>query len=813
MEEVASLGGERKVLRECELVKGALAAALASAQPGSPVDVESVDCQSPIMEEVTENIPDHEVSEESALVRSMSGNSSDETPNKSLNKPSIKILPASDPTPESSPKPTETTSKDDVTIKGTVSIVEGQFSLQGSWYFQGSDMGKFVHTSSFEDVQPMQQLDEHNLATSQTSSSNEKEEAKTQTLTPTPTPTSIATLSPAPHLETCQGILGSTNLEPVEIKTGLSASIRTGQVRRWSGNFTMLNPAYETKRKKKRSTRKHLTIVESFDWHLEPNSARTTETKETSVVAISALGRNRFGKFSLDGTLNIGTGAFSAVKLYLAPKQAGSGPVNDSVSDDDATVSRASDKSHETKVKSRKSGRAFVYSDDVKGTRCSKRQRTPNRVLKLDASKQSYAFIARHGNGSALKSTARANKSAGASKAQRASSKAGEPHQVGCECSKCTLLDPSLRKDPTVKSAPNMQDIQLVIQQPVDKEKAAHVRKVAKRKTCALVRQFLRNPASIRDFKRSPSTLSRYGSTGSVSMGHDHLSGKKSRDMGSSKGIGRGRSRSKVGSLVHGSRTSAEEQESEQGIKLSSQLYEGGLVDGVRHGIGICVFEDGRVYEGEWRWGQMDGKGRLFNSKMQLIYQGEFSDGHMNGKGTLLCSNGDRFDGDFRDNLFHGFGIHFEVASGSTYRGNWVRGKRSGHGDITLRDGSHYSGEWHNGVWSGRGVLMVKNKCSYEGSFKNGQFEGRGICTYPGKGSFEGTFRLGLKEGRGTYTFPNGAVYEGRFRNDKHEGFGVLKMTKEDSIKVGEDDWIIPVNLPSGLRFVHRAAGFNDDGN
>ena len=43
--------------------------------------------------------------------------------------------------------------------------------------------------------------------------------------------------------------------------------------------------------------------------------------------------------------------------------------------------------------------------------------------------------------------------------------------------------------------------------------------------------------------------------------------------------------------------------------RYKDSLYRGELIDGSRHGLGICVYEIGRVYEGEWGDDKRHGKG------------------------------------------------------------------------------------------------------------------------------------------------------------------------------------------------------------
>jgi hypothetical protein len=75
-------------------------------------------------------------------------------------------------------------------------------------------------------------------------------------------------------------------------------------------------------------------------------------------------------------------------------------------------------------------------------------------------------------------------------------------------------------------------------------------------------------------------------------------------------------------------------------ISNSVGAFEGTCIQGnCSNGYGIFVFDDGRVYEGQWKNGVFDGMGRLvFISSSR--YTGEFKKGLMHGYGKIKLLNG-----------------------------------------------------------------------------------------------------------------------------------------------------------------------------
>lgn len=77
-----------------------------------------------------------------------------------------------------------------------------------------------------------------------------------------------------------------------------------------------------------------------------------------------------------------------------------------------------------------------------------------------------------------------------------------------------------------------------------------------------------------------------------------------------------------------------------------------------------------------------------------------------NGKGTFIDSEGSTYDGDWCDDLQHGYGCETWSQGKIKFEGNYVQGKKNGQGRYEWADGSFYEGEFFNSVFQGEG------KCS-----------------------------------------------------------------------------------------------------
>ena len=64
---------------------------------------------------------------------------------------------------------------------------------------------------------------------------------------------------------------------------------------------------------------------------------------------------------------------------------------------------------------------------------------------------------------------------------------------------------------------------------------------------------------------------------------------------------------------------------------------------------------------------------------------------------TQHYSTGQRYEGEWRDGLFHGRGT-FTFQDGTKHAGLWASGKKHGRGSLVTPDGSVFIGEWSRGL-------------------------------------------------------------------------------------------------------------------
>ena len=88
-------------------------------------------------------------------------------------------------------------------------------------------------------------------------------------------------------------------------------------------------------------------------------------------------------------------------------------------------------------------------------------------------------------------------------------------------------------------------------------------------------------------------------------------------------------------------------------------------------------------------------------------------------------------------NFQNGFKVLW-FSDGSCYAGDWLLGKKSGHGTYSFSPGGVYSGQWLNDLRHGQGRLVKKDGASYAGMWHMGKRSGHGVEVEVNGNRYEG---------------------------------------------------------------------------
>lgn len=148
-------------------------------------------------------------------------------------------------------------------------------------------------------------------------------------------------------------------------------------------------------------------------------------------------------------------------------------------------------------------------------------------------------------------------------------------------------------------------------------------------------------------------------------------------------------------------------------------------------------------WEGPCKDGYADGMGVLnwsLRGEPHGGYEGMMVKGQPNGPGFLLLGDGSSLQGNFKDGLLEGKGIHTS-AKGSKLSATFVAGVAAGIVDYTSPDGNVYHGQWRDNQPDGQGKMRYDAGGSYEGGWQEGEFSGKGVITYPNGVQLEREFQ------------------------------------------------------------------------
>ena len=212
-------------------------------------------------------------------------------------------------------------------------------------------------------------------------------------------------------------------------------------------------------------------------------------------------------------------------------------------------------------------------------------------------------------------------------------------------------------------------------------------------------------------------------------------------------------------------------------------IYEGQLNSHQKpHGLGKMRWKtNGDTYEGTFKNGFPHGIGTMKYSTMQYTYTGDFSHGKRHGIGYLLLSSSELICGQFIENNIEGYCIQYH-SNGDYYEGIMKSNEKNGEGIMRYNNGDVYYGSWFRNQRHGIGRLILSDGVqSYQGTWQYDKFTGRGKVTQYLENSgiltvFEGQFIDGKLNGEGVFTDSVGIYYKGEFLNGQMHGAGELLL-------------------------------------
>jgi len=151
--------------------------------------------------------------------------------------------------------------------------------------------------------------------------------------------------------------------------------------------------------------------------------------------------------------------------------------------------------------------------------------------------------------------------------------------------------------------------------------------------------------------------------------------------------------------------------------------------------------------------------------------------------GTYTWDNGNKYVGEWKDGDMNGRGV-FTWGKGGRYEGEFRNDKRHGHGVLHYANGASYDGQWREAKRHGRGVFINTDGGKYDGQWKENYYHGKGTYYYPSGSVHVGQYREGARNGKGKTTWKNGDVYIGPYTNNQRNGKGVFYYA--DGIKSEE---------------------------
>ena len=170
----------------------------------------------------------------------------------------------------------------------------------------------------------------------------------------------------------------------------------------------------------------------------------------------------------------------------------------------------------------------------------------------------------------------------------------------------------------------------------------------------------------------------------------------------------------------------------------------------------------------------------------------------VNGKGTFIWPNGDKYNGNWKNQKPHGLGT-FKWVNGTKYIGDWEFGIQNGQGTVTWANGDKYIGGRKNGEADGQGTFIFANGITQSGEWKNGN-----LIERDSSGKAIGCVEGNCDNGKGTGVWEKGFKYVGEWKMQNMHGFGIGTWPNGDRY---EGDWVNGQRTGQGKYFYSSGGG------
>ena len=170
----------------------------------------------------------------------------------------------------------------------------------------------------------------------------------------------------------------------------------------------------------------------------------------------------------------------------------------------------------------------------------------------------------------------------------------------------------------------------------------------------------------------------------------------------------------------------------------------------------------------------------------------------VNGKGTFIWPNGDKYNGNWKNQKPHGLGTFIWV-NGTKYIGDWEFGIQNGQGTVTWTNGDKYIGGRKNGKADGQGTFIFANGITQSGEWKNGN-----LIERDSSGKAIGCVEGNCDNGKGTGVWEKGFKYVGEWKMQNMHGFGIGTWPNGDRY---EGDWVNGQRTGQGKYFYSSGGG------